>query len=66
MIFDFAFRFCFNAHGVVPYLIASLFDLEAPTQRVSVFFFTSKMLVKGHSYVIALGFLTGIHVMGDM
>ena len=66
MIFDFAFRFCFNAHGRVTYLIALRYDLEAPTQRVSVFFFTSKMLVKRHSDFIALGLLNGVDFMRDM
>ena len=37
-IFEFSFRFCFNAHGVVTYLIALRFDLAAPTRRVEVFF----------------------------
>ena len=66
MIFEFSFIFCFNAHGVAPYLIALRFDLAAPTRRVAVYFFTYNMLVKRHSDLIALGFLTGIDVMGDM
>ena len=63
LIFEFHFRFGFNVHGVVPYLIALRFDLEAPTQQVAVLFFTSKMLVKRHSDFLAFGFLTGVDIM---
>ena len=64
--FERPFWFGLNAHGVVPYLIYLRFDLEAPTGRVEVLFFTYNMLVKIHSDCLALGFLTGVDVMGDM
>ena len=66
MIFEFSFRFYFNAHGVVPYLIVLRSDLEAPTRRVAVLFFTSNMLVKRHSDFIALSLLDDVDVMGYM
>ena len=66
MIFELPFRFCFNAHGVVTYLIALRFDLAAPNRRVEVLIFTSNMLVKRHSDFISLGLLTGVDVMGDV
>ena len=54
------------AHGVVPDLFALRLNLVAPTRQISVFFFTSNMLVKRHSDFIALGFLTSAGVMGYM
>ena len=56
----------FNIHVVVPYLIDLRLDLAAPTRRVAVLFFTSKMLAKRHSDFLALGLLTGVDVIGDM
>ena len=64
--FEFPFRFGFSAHGVVPDLIALLFNLSAPNQRIAVFFFTSNILVKRNSDFLALDLLTGVGVMGDM
>ena len=66
MIFEFHFLFCFNAHGVVPYLIALRLDLSDTTRWVEVLFFISNMLVKRHSDFLALGFLTGVYVVVDM
>ena len=57
--------FCY-AHGVFPNLIALRLDLAAQTQRVVVFFFTSKTLVNIHSYFQALCLLTGDDVLGDI
>ena len=54
----------FIAHVVVPALIALRFELAAPTQRIAVLLFTSNMLLKRHSYFLALDFLTGVGVMG--
>ena len=64
LILKFNFRFGFNAHGVVTALIALRSDLEAPTQQILVFFFTSNMLVKIHSDFTALGLLSVGGVMG--
>ena len=66
LIFKFPFRFGFNSHGLVPALIALRFDLAAPTRPIAFLFFASNMLVKRHSYFLALGFLTGVGVMGNM
>ena len=66
MIIEFPFHFDFNAHGAVPYLIALHFDLTYQTLRAAVFFFTSNMLVKRNSDFPALGFFTGVGVMGDL
>ena len=45
-------------------LIDLRLDLAAPTWRVAVLFFTYNMLVKRHSDFLAIGFLTGVDVMG--
>ena len=66
MIFDFPFRFGFNAHVVVPALIAMRFDLAALTRWIAVLFLTSNMLVKRHSDFLTLGLLTGVGVMVDL
>ena len=58
--FLFTFRFCSISHGVFPDLIALRFDLESLTRRLTVLFFTYNMLVKRHSYFLALCFLTGV------
>ena len=65
-IFEFPVFFGFNAQGVVQYLIDLHFDLEYLNRRVAVFFFTSNMLAKRHSDLLALGFLTGVDFMGNM
>ena len=65
-IFALPFRFFFNSHVVVPYLITLCLDSAYPTRRVAVFFLTPNMLVKIHSGFLSLGFLTGADVMGDM
>ena len=64
MVFELTFRFFFNAHGVVPDLIALRLDLAAPTRRVALFFFTYNILAKRHSGILAFGFLTGVDVLG--
>ena len=64
--FEFPFRFGFNAHVVVPALIALCFDLAAPTRRIAVLFFISNMLVKRHSDFLELGFLSVGGSMGDL
>ena len=58
--------FGFNAHGVVPDLIALRCFLGDTTQQLAVIFFIPNMLVKRHRDFIALGFLTGVDVMGYM
>ena len=65
-IFEFSFRFFFNSHGVVPYLIALHFYLSDPTLRVAVLFFASNVLVKIPIDFLALVLLTGFYVMGYM
>ena len=47
-------------------LIALRFDLAALTRRIAFFLFTYNMLLKIHSDILALGFLTGVGVMGYM
>ena len=63
--FELSFRFCFNAHGVFPNLIALRLDLAAPTRQYWGFF-TSKKLVNRHSDFQAIGFLAGVDVLGDI
>ena len=65
-IFDFSFHFVFFSHSVVPALIDLRFDLAAMNLRIEKLFFTSNMLVKIHSDFLALGFLTGVGVMGSL
>ena len=41
-------------------------DFAAPIQRFDVFFLTLNMLVKRHSDFLALGFMTGVDVIGTL
>ena len=46
--------------------MALRFDFVATIQRFAVFCLTSNMLVKRHSYLLALGLLTDVHVIGTL
>ena len=64
-MFELPFRFCFDAHGLCTNLIALCLDLAAPTRQLAVFVHII-FLVNRHSDFRALGFLTGVDILGDI
>ena len=46
--------------------MALCFDFEAPIRRFDILFLTFNMLVNKHSDFLALGFLTGVDVIGTL
>ena len=68
VIIDFwmPFSFFFFVHRVVTNFMALCFGFAAIIRRFAVFGLISNMLVKRHSDLLALGFLTGVDIIGTL
>ena len=67
LIIDFWMPFLFFLfHCLVPIFMALRFDFAATIWRFVVFGLTSNMLVNKHHDFLALGFLTGVDVIGTL
>ena len=58
------FSFCFIGTQDITTFMDLRLDFADPTQRFAVLFLTFNMLVNKHSDFLALGFLTGVDVIG--
>ena len=64
MIFECTFCLVFLVHRLLPTFMALRLDFADTIQRFAVFGLTSNMVVKRHSYLLSLGLLTGVDVIG--
>ena len=64
--FELTFSLALLFHMLLPTFMDLSLDFADPTQRFAVLFLTFNMLVNKHSDFLALGFLTGVDVIGKL